>query len=547
MEQGKRVANMQAKASDKVTRAEIRQQRTRKETLRADNIRYKQQIKSNAEFQKGLQKINMQFLQGTLSFKERAASIGRLTKQYRQLNSQAATHNRLSGIKGIVGRAGSSVLTAGVVGAGVIGAGGYAASKGFGTVKAEGQSYESLLISLKNTFGEQATVVSSIIRQIATESGRDLLDTGNQLVNYVSIVKSLGIGVNKAIAMFQKQTNMTASYGMSKDQVGGFQYGLMQTMSSNTLEDFKQTMDWSPQIKADLLKFIKDSMGISQKEFMGNLTNGKYSFKDTWLKFVEASAPRYAKMAQGYKQSSMANDARASNAVSIALFRVFESSGFKQALESASNIVRYWGNLLETNAGKLGEIFGNLYGITEDLSKQGFEELSKWLQELTKEDVKQYFGDLKNGVSDFVDVMKRLVSFLDSILPDSFKQQIQSSKVKDKDRSNYNSVEYGKAYIEEERRLLNSGMEPSIAAQRAEIFAQQVSRIIQPPKLSFTPQNAPSNYVMRSSQNTQAIPSNFSGKLVLDVEANVKQQGFSDFVDMRIDNNNLHILNMWGE
>jgi hypothetical protein len=216
-------------------------------------------------------------------------------------------------------------------------------------------------------------------------------------------------------------------------------------------------------------------------------------------------------------------------------------------MESASNIIRYWGNLLEANAGKLGEIFGNLYGITEDLSKQGFEELSKWLQELTKEDVKQYFGDLKNGVSDFVDVMKRLVSFLDSILPDSFKQQIQSSKVKDKERSNYDAQSYGRAYIEEERRLLNSGMEPSVAAQRAEIFAQQVSRIIQPPKLSFTPQTSPSNYVMRSSQNTQAIPSNFSGKLVLDVEANVKQQGFSDFVDMRIDNNNLHILNMWGE
>ncbi|MGT4069638.1 UNVERIFIED_CONTAM: hypothetical protein I5919_12465 [Aeromonas hydrophila] len=545
MAQGKKAATGQQKAISATTRAEIRQQRTRKATLRADNIRFKDTLNQHKQFKAELQAINASFLKGTLSFRERSARVGQLTKQYRQLNSQAATHNRLSGVKGIVGRAGSSALTVGVVGAGVIGAGGYAATRGFGTIKAEGQSYESLLISLKNTFGEQATVVSSIIRQIATESGRDLLDTGNQLVNYVSIVKSLGIGVNKAIAMFQKQTNMTASYGMSKDQVGGFQYGLMQTMSSNTLEDFKQTMDWSPQIKADLLKFIKDSMGISQKEFMGNLTNRKYSFKDTWLKFVEASAPRYAKMAQGYKQSSMANDARASNAVSIALFRVFESSGFKQALESASNIVRYWGNLLETNAGKLGEIFGNLYGITEDLSKQGFEELSKWLQELTKEDVKQYFGDLKNGVSDFVDVMKRLVSFLDSILPDSFKKQIQSSKVKDKDRSNYDSTQYGRAYIEEERRLLNSGMEPSVAAQRAEIFAQQVSRIIQPPKLSFTPQNAPSNYVMRSSQNAPQAISNLAGKLVLDVEANVKQQGFSDFVDLRINDNNLKILNVW--
>lgn len=542
---GKRMANVQAKSTKDQTRAELKAYRQKQQTLKADNIRYRDQIKNSEQFRKSLQRANSDYLLGNKSFKERSAIIGQLNRQYRQLNQQSSK----LGIKGIVGRVGGSVAgsmaTAGALGAGVVGAGGYAASRGFGTVKAEGQSYESLLISIKNTFGEQATAVSSIIRQIATESGRDLLDTGNQLVNYVSIVKSLGIGVNRAIDMFQKQTNMTASYGMSKDQVGGFQYGLMQTMSSNTLEDFKQTMDWSPQIKADLLKFIKDSMGISQKEFMGNLTNGTYNFKDTWLKFVEASAPRYAKMAQGYKQSSMANDARASNAVSIALFRVFESSGFKQALESASNIVRYWGNLLETNAGKLGEIFGNLYGITEDLSKQGFEELSKWLQELTKEDVKQYFGDLKNGVSDFVDVMKRLVSFLDSILPNSFKQQIQSSKVKDKDRSNYDSTQYGRAYIEEERRLLNSGMEPSVAAQRAEIFAQQVSRIIQPPKLSFTPQNAPSNYVMRSSQNAPQAISNLAGKLVLDVEANVKQQGFSDFVDLRINDNNLKILNVW--
>lgn len=547
MAQGKKAATGQQKAISATTRAEIRQQRTRKATLRADNIRFKDTLNQHKQFKAELQAINASFLKGTLSFKERSARVGQLTKQYRQLNSQAATHNRLSGVKGIVGRVAGSMATTSVVGAGVLGASAYGAHQGYNNIKTEGQSYESLLISLKNTFGEEATAVSSIIRQIATESGRDLLDTGNQLVNYVSIVKSLGIGVNKAIAMFQKQTNMTASYGMSKDQVGGFQYGLMQTMSSNTLEDFKQTMDWSPQIKADLLKFIKDSMGISQKEFMGNLTNGKYNFKDTWLKFVEASAPRYAKMAQGYKQSSMAADARASNAVSIALFRVFESSGFKVAMESASKIITSWANLLESNADKVGQIFGNLYSVAQELSNDAFKGMDVWLKEITAQDIKQYFSETKEGLQSFIDVMKRLVSFLDSILPDSFKQQVQSSKVKDKDRSNYNSVEYGMAYIEEERRLLNSGMEPSIAAQRAEIFAQQVSRIIQPPKLSFTPQNAPSNYVMRSSQNTQSIPSNFSGKLVLDVEANVKQQGFSEFVDMRIDNNNLKILNVWGE
>ncbi|MNI54782.1 hypothetical protein D3C73_1096950 [compost metagenome] len=141
--------------------------------------------------------------------------------------------------------------------------------------------------------------------------------------------------------------------------------------------------------------------------------------------------------------------------------------------------------------------------------------------------------------------MKRLVSFLDSVLPEQFKQQIQSSK--EKDRSKYNSTEYGKAYVEEERRLLNQGFAPSEAATRAEQFALSASRIIQPPQLSFTPANAPSNYVMRSSQNAPQAISNLSGKLVLDVEANVRQQGFSDFVDLRINDNNLKILNSWGE
>ncbi|WP_139041161.1 hypothetical protein [Aeromonas salmonicida] len=314
-------------------------------------------------------------------------------------------------------------------------------------------------------------------------------------------------------------------------------------MSSNTLEDFKQTMDWSPQIKADLLKFIKDSIGISQKEFMGNLTNGKYNFKDTWLKFVEASAPRYAKMAQGYKQSSMANDARASNAVSIALFRVFESSGFKVAIESASKIITSWANLLESNADKVGQIFGNLYSVAQELSNDAFKGMDVWLNEITAQDIKQYFSETKEGLQSFIDVMKRLVSFLDSVLPDSFKQQIQSSK--EKDRSKYNSTEYGKAYVEEERRLLNQGFTPNDAAIRAEQFALSASRIIQPPQLSFTPQNAPSNYVMRSSQNAPQAISDLSGKLNLEVSATVKQQGFSDFVDLRINDNNLHILNLW--
>ncbi|MGZ8065756.1 hypothetical protein [Aeromonas salmonicida] len=547
MAQGKKAATGQQKAISATTRAEIRQQRTRKATLRADNIRFKDTLNQHKQFKAELQAINASFLKGTLSFKERSARVGQLTKQYRQLNSQAATHNRLSGVKGIVGRAGSSALTAGVVGAGVIGAGGYAATRGFGAVKVQGQQFESLNISLDNVFGSRAVEISDKIAKMANDMGRPIIELGNGLVEFVSLMKPLGLSVDDAITKFQQQSDAMAAYGISGERAQGFQTQLTQALDQGTLDSFKEAFAWAPQLRSDLLLYVQKEMNIKSKDFQAGLTNGKYSLRETWFKFLDANTKKYAGMAQLSKQSSQATDVRASNQLSIAIMRIFESSGFKVAMEQSSKIVMNFARLLESQSNKIGEIFGNLYTVAQELSNDAFKGLDVWLKEITAQDIKQYFGDLKTGISDFVDVVQRLVSFLDSVLPEQFKQNIQSSKVKDKDRSNYNSAEYGRVYVEEERRLLNSGMEPSVAAQRAEIFAQQVSRIILPPKLSFTPQTSPSNYVMRSSQNTQAIPSNFSGKLVLDVEANVKQQGFSDFVDMRIDNNNLHILNMWGE
>lgn len=513
MEQGRRAAGMQAKASDKATRAEIRASRTRKQTLKADQIKYRDQIKSNAEFQKGLQKINMQFLHGTIGFKERSASIGALNKQYKTLNSEASKHNNI--VRKIGGKVVGSALGTAATGAGIMGASGYAATRGFDSVKAGGQQFEALNVSLDNTFGAQATAVSDIISKLAYESGREIVDTGNQLVNYVSIVKSLGIETNKAISLFEKQSNMTSSYGMSGDQVAGFQYGLMQTMSSNTLEDFRQAMDWSPQIKGDLLKFVKDSMGLSQKEFMGNLTNGKFNFKDIWLKFVEATAPKYAQMSQGYKRSSMANDARASNSVAVAVYRIFESSGFQTAMESASRIIGYWGNLLETNAGKIGDVFGNLYGITEDLSKQGFQELSDWLKALTKEDIQGYFGDLKNSMMQFADVMRRLFAFLDSVLP---KQTISDQK--------------GQYYIQREKYWLDQGY----SGQEAGRFADGEMR--KQFNLGFTVPTLENSLVRMSARNQTT---NHQATLDLKINTEVNQPKLDQYVWATIqENDNRH-------
>ncbi|ELC7281748.1 hypothetical protein RJO76_002854 [Aeromonas veronii] len=543
MAQGKKAATGQQKAISATTRAEIRQQRTRKATLRADNIKFKDTLNQHKQFKAELQAINASFLKGTLSFKERSARVGQLTKQYRQLNSQAATHNRLSGVKGIVGRAGSSALTAGVVGAGVIGAGGFATQQGFNSVKSKGQQFEQLDIILNNVFKERAVEISNRIATLANKNGRDILDLGNSLVEFAALMKPLGNTVDDSLTIFQKYQDMIATYGLDKEQSKGFMTQWSQALSQNTLDSYLEAMrQWNPQLKANFETWIKDKKGIN--DFLDNITGGKkYNLKKMMDEYLTANSGHYAQGAAGYKKSSMSNDARASNSVSVALYRIFESSGFQRAMESASNIVRYWGNLLETNAGKIGEIFGNLYSVAQELSNDAFKGMDVWLKEITAQDIKQYFGDLKTGISDFVDVLQRLVSFLDSVLPEQFKQQIQSSK--EKDRSKYNSTEYGKAYVEEERRLLNQGFTPNDAAIRAEQFALSVSRIIQPPQLSFTPHNAPTNYVMRSSQNAPQAISNLTGKLVLDVEANVKQQGFSDFVDLRINDNNLKILNVW--
>ncbi|MFU1504845.1 hypothetical protein [Aeromonas veronii] len=545
---GRRAAGTEQKAHKRTELALIRQQKAKKETLRADNIRHSQMIKDNIGFRQQLQKTNMEFLKGSLSAKERAATIGQLTKQYRALNQQAGRYNQSSKALGTirgVSRGVGSVTRLGVAAgaAGVVG-GGFVAQNQYNKIKEQGQDFEGMKISFQNTFGDRWIEISSIARKIADDAGADILETGKALTNYVSIVKSLGIETDQAIELYKKQSNMTASYGMSKDQVAGFQYGLMQTLASNTLEDFKQAMDWTPQIKADLLRFVKDTMGISQKEFMGNLTNGKYNFKDIWLKFVEATSPKYAQMSAKFKSSTMAQDARVGNELSIAIYRIFESSGFKSAMQAGAKIVSDWAKLLESNASKIGEIFGNLYSIVGQLSKQGFEDLSKWLQELTADDIKNYFKDMKSSVSEFLQALKSLAAFINDVLPDRFVSHKQSTSVPESQRKNYDADTYGKVYVQKEKELLNSGLDPSTSARQAEQFAlQQALKIPQPTilqnSISFNPRSA--------GINGGGVPSNFSGKLNLKIDAQVNKDEFNNFVDFKIHDNNMMQLNLLAE
>jgi len=130
-------------------------------------------------------------------------------------------------------------------------------------------------------------------------------------------------------------------------------------------------------------------------------------------------------------------------------------------MQAGAKIVSDWAALLESNASKIGEIFGNLYNIVGELSNQGFKDLSKWLQELTAEDIKNYFKDAKTSISEFLSALKSLAAFINDVLPDRFVSNKQSTSVPAAQRKNYDADKYGKVYVQKEKELLNSGLDPS--------------------------------------------------------------------------------------
>ncbi|MFM5268693.1 hypothetical protein ACET9V_21250 [Aeromonas caviae] len=318
---GRRAAGTEQKAHKRTELALIRQQKSKKETLRADNIRHAQAIKQSLQFRQQLQKTNAQFLQGTISAKERAASIGSLVKQYKQLNSAAGQYNKhsrsMGAIKG-VSRGLGAVTRLGVAGAaaGIVG-GGFVAQNQFDKIKQQGQSFEGLIISLQNTFGDRAQEISTKMRNMADDNGVGILNLGNNLIEFVSLMKPLGISIDDAITKFQQTQNAMQSYGIGGERAAGFQQQLTQALDQGTLDSFKEAFAWAPQLRADLLQYVQKEMNVTQKQFLGGLTNGKYSLKDTWFKFLNANSNKYAGMSAKFKSSTMAQDARVGNELSM--------------------------------------------------------------------------------------------------------------------------------------------------------------------------------------------------------------------------------------
>ena len=151
---------------------------------------------------------------------------------------------------------------------------------------------------------------------------------------------------------------------------------------------------------------------------------------------------------------------------------------------------------------------------------------------------------MKSSVSEFLLALKSLAAFINDVLPDRFVSHKQSTSVPESQRKNYDADKYGKAYVQKERELLNSGLEPSFAARQAEQFAlQQALKIPQPTilqnSISFNPRSA--------GINGGGVPSNFSGKLNLKIDAQVNKDEFNNFVDFKIHDNNMTQLNLLAE
>ncbi|MFQ2290755.1 hypothetical protein ACK323_04455 [Aeromonas enteropelogenes] len=523
MEQGRRASTLQAKATDRQTRTELRAYRTRKDTMKADNIRHAQMIKDSVAFRQQLQKTNMEFLKGSLSAKERAATIGQLTKQYRSLNQQASRYNQSSKALGAINKVRqgvASVTRLGVAAAGVGVVGGAAiAHNQYNKVKGEGQKYEQLTIGLMNTFQGRAKEVSDIIARMANENGSDLIDLGNNLVEFVSLMTPLGVSIDDAIKKFQQTQNAMQSYGISGERAAGFQTQLTQALDQNTLDSFKESFAWAPQLRADLLAYVEKEMKIKPKDFMANLTNGKYSLKDTWFAFLNDNASKYASMSSKFKQSSIADDARASNALSLAIYRVFESSGFKDAMKFTNAIIISWANTLENNSDKIGQVFANLYKIASELGDGGFKVLSNWLAELTAQDIKGFFHEVKSAVQDFAYVVRSVANFIRSFIPDAPTPTPMSIA---------------------QQRTADRQAQTSNWANSASTYGPKITI----PQPTFKAPSFEDNLVSSRVIRSQSQPSNFSGKLSLKIDTEVNKKGFADFVDYRIDNNMQQTINL---
>lgn len=528
---GKRIADSQTKSTNQQTRAEIKASRVRKATIRADQIRYKQQIDGNKQFRTGLQRINAEFLKGNLSSKERAAHIGQLNKQYKSLNQQASKYNKTSSVISKLRPMASTASTASRVGmagaAAVGGAGVYAATSLYDKTKSVGQQYEALLISIENTFGKNNIVdISNTIAKMSNANGVDVLELGNNLVEFFSLMRPLGVTAEDAIRKFQQTSDAMQSYGISGERAAGFQSQLTQALDQGSLDSFKEAFAWAPQLRAELLAYVEKEMKIKPKDFLDNLTNGEYNFKDTWFAFLNSSSSKYEKMSKLYKNSSMAADVRTSNLMSLGLYRIFETSGFQEAMKAIQSGMSSLASMFEKHSSKIGEIFGNLANVFKDLMESGISSFGDWLNSLSVEDIKAYFEQVKTGMTEFATAMSNLAGFINGIA-DFFGSRTE--------KGNQSASSLATTTIPNSPQQWawnpNANLQPQIRPELTKLSNPSTSMDV-------------SNLASGQAWSRLAAPLSLEGRMQMKIDAEFNVDKLNDFVNYKITDYDTKLVNM---
>lgn len=337
-------------------------------------------------------------------------------KKIQALRDQA-TQARKAALSGARGRARALV-------GGAISVGGTALAGGYGIsfakeqeskVKDIGKQFESLVYGAVNALGsEQANRALTESAKLSEKYGTELISTSKSLVDFISLMKVFGDGIDESVKNFERQQNAMNFYGV-EDQAN-FLIQANQSFAQNTLDSFQESFrNYAPKMLADLELWLKNKKGIT--DFQQGITSGKYKIKDIVFEFYKANAQRFEQGAKLVSSGSAANEQRAMNELSLSLFKVFNSSGFQSALVRANQLLIEFARFLEVNANKIGKLFD---AVNQGLLTAADKALN-FMSKLNEKDIEAFSKSLVDGVTQFADIMTRLYNFLDSWLPKSAK------------------------------------------------------------------------------------------------------------------------------
>lgn len=353
--------------------------------------------------------VNTEFNQFRQIHNKKLALLKQQARQ-QQLNSRAPSR-----IRNIA----SSAATGAAVGVAAAGVGVNLGLQAQNAVKEQGQQLENIIVQYNNLFGKEAADVAGWAAEITDAAGQPILDGLKSFSEFYSVTKGLGGTIRESQDQFERMNDAMNSFGMSRDAQQGFSLQLTQALASSTrdayLEAFRQ---WSPALKADLEAWLK-SVGTSIDSVLERKQLSNY-----WARYLQANAARFEQMSLGLKQSSSANEQRAKNQITYGQLGIFATTGFQTSLISVNNILENFGKLLQDNRERIGKIFGVFGQALNSLANKMF----AWLLTFDEVKIENFIKNISTQGERLIDVLDRLITFLDKILPSKSDSYVPVSK-----------------------------------------------------------------------------------------------------------------------